>query len=282
MMPLWAIDYEEESKPLKKVWFSDGGITSNFPIHRFDAIFPRWPTLGINLQYTDAQGAAARCSANTDPVFLPADRKQGVNDLWLSAVGNGSPASGVAGFIKAILWSSRVWHDNSFLKLPGYRDRVVEIWLRPDEGGLNLSMPEDVIKRLIDLGREGGIRLRDRFSDADDFEAMSWTGHRWTRYRSAMAGLTAALQQFRQSVANCMPSDVPLRELLSDRDRPPCYKFKSESQRQASEEATNALLRYLEVLETTSEIPDDTAEYLQRPFHDPPSPPVEFGSRAPI
>lgn len=31
-------------------WFSDGGITSNFPIHFFDSLLPRWPTFGLSLQ----------------------------------------------------------------------------------------------------------------------------------------------------------------------------------------------------------------------------------------
>ena len=33
----------------EELWFSDGGITSNFPIHLFDSLFPMWPTVGITL-----------------------------------------------------------------------------------------------------------------------------------------------------------------------------------------------------------------------------------------
>src|SRR5262249_49245321 len=33
-----------------RCWFSDGGITSNFPVHLFDAPIPRWPTFVINLR----------------------------------------------------------------------------------------------------------------------------------------------------------------------------------------------------------------------------------------
>jgi hypothetical protein len=29
--------------------FSDGGITSNFPVHFFDNALPRWPTVSLNL-----------------------------------------------------------------------------------------------------------------------------------------------------------------------------------------------------------------------------------------
>src|SRR5262249_42076891 len=33
----------------EELWFSDGGITSNFPVHLFDTPLPRWPTFGLNL-----------------------------------------------------------------------------------------------------------------------------------------------------------------------------------------------------------------------------------------
>jgi hypothetical protein len=36
-------------------WFSDGGISSNFPLHMFDAPLPRWPTFAINLIYSETE-----------------------------------------------------------------------------------------------------------------------------------------------------------------------------------------------------------------------------------
>ena len=33
----------------QELWFSDGGITSNFPVHFFDDALPRWPTVSLNL-----------------------------------------------------------------------------------------------------------------------------------------------------------------------------------------------------------------------------------------
>ncbi|MFZ1546531.1 MAG: patatin-like phospholipase family protein, partial [Candidatus Nitrotoga sp.] len=39
---------EEEQKTPKVCWFSDGGISSNFPIHLFDSLFPKRPTFGIS------------------------------------------------------------------------------------------------------------------------------------------------------------------------------------------------------------------------------------------
>jgi predicted acylesterase/phospholipase RssA len=55
-MPLWAIDSEAKARnpdkgaaypEFRKVWFSDGGVTSNFPIHIFDSPVPAWPTFGV-------------------------------------------------------------------------------------------------------------------------------------------------------------------------------------------------------------------------------------------
>jgi hypothetical protein len=49
---------EDRGKPLilfdplesaQELWFSDGGITSNFPVHFFDNPLPRWPTVSLNL-----------------------------------------------------------------------------------------------------------------------------------------------------------------------------------------------------------------------------------------
>ena len=50
-VPLWAIDHEPalENRRLRRCWFSDGGICSNFPIHLFDSAIPGWPTFGISL-----------------------------------------------------------------------------------------------------------------------------------------------------------------------------------------------------------------------------------------
>ena len=49
-VPLYAPSYKTGAKAeLRKCWFSDGGITSNFPIHFFDGPLPSRPTFGINL-----------------------------------------------------------------------------------------------------------------------------------------------------------------------------------------------------------------------------------------
>jgi hypothetical protein len=60
-VPLYAVDWSKRDREWddettqtnwqpEKCWFSDGGITSNFPVHFFDRLLPRRPTFGINLR----------------------------------------------------------------------------------------------------------------------------------------------------------------------------------------------------------------------------------------
>src|SRR5919199_1055184 len=54
-VPLYTLSTTTYRKPqvsredLQQNWFSDGGISSNFPIHLFDAWLPERPTFGITL-----------------------------------------------------------------------------------------------------------------------------------------------------------------------------------------------------------------------------------------
>lgn len=57
MVPLWAKDYRSKRnlKPgritnLEKIWFTDGGISSNFPVHLFDDPLPARPAFALNLR----------------------------------------------------------------------------------------------------------------------------------------------------------------------------------------------------------------------------------------
>ena len=283
MIPLYAVNYDAAKQadgeyPLVKVWFSDGGITSNLPIHRFDSLFPRWPTLGINLQYTNEEGKPSRNVVDDSLIYMIKRRADGVRDLWNVFDGKASPVKDALGFVGAIFRSAQTWHDNAFLRLPSFRDRVVEIWLKPDEGGLNLAMPEETIRRLIERGSEAGKRLRERFADTPSSDPLSWDGHRWARLRSGLSGLSVFLHQFIQNVEHPGPGDRTLNEFLADKDAPPAYEFESSEQFQSAKTVIDALLGYLrtvEALQVCHDKPD-------KPFCEGPRPPVEIGTRAPM
>jgi hypothetical protein len=80
------------------------------------------------------------------------------------------------------------WRDSAQLAVPGYRDRVVHIGLRPNEGGLNLAMSAELIASLAERGRCAGDRLIENFARRDPDEDY-WDVHRWTRFRSSAAAI---------------------------------------------------------------------------------------------
>jgi hypothetical protein len=95
-----------------------------------------------------------------------------------------TPIEALPSFVKAIVETMQNWVDNTQMRLPGYRDRVIHVHLTDDEGGMNLTMPDDRIRALALRGQAAGQKL------ATEFE---WNGHRWTRYLVAMSQLDQKL-----------------------------------------------------------------------------------------
>lgn len=135
---------EIETKFIRRCLFSDGGISSNFPIHFFDGILPTRPTFGITL----ADHEASRHGTNR--LRLPATRRQ-PGAIPVKEI------TSIPGFAMAIVDTAKDWHDTLQSLLPGYAERIVEIRLDPeDEGGLNLGMSDETIGKLVALGTEAG------------------------------------------------------------------------------------------------------------------------------
>lgn len=276
MVPLYAVDYDDAAKPMRKVWFSDGGITSNIPVHRFDALFPRWPTLGINLRYMGESGDAKRLGLGSDRIYMIKRLSDGARNLW-NAFGGGSSALGdLLGFVFAIFTSAQVWHDEAYLRAPGFRDRMVEIWLDSTEGGLNLDMGSDLIRDLMKRGRDAGTALVDRFATstaADD--GLSWPDHRWTRLRTALEGLAEYLQAFEHNATNPLPGDGDVSLLLQGAYDAKHYPIGSRARAEGAANAVAALRTWIRELGAAG-------DGEPHPFADGPRPKVSIGTRATI
>lgn len=279
MVPLWARNFREEGNPLEPVWFSDGGITSNFPIHRFDGIYPQWPTLGVTLAYTGKSGEPDHPQLR-DPsvpeerrlIYMPNRPGSGVLDRWSPFKGE-SATGDFFGFLKGIFNSAQTWHDSAFMKLPGFRDRSVEIWMQHGEGGLSLDMDPEVIERLAERGRVAGELIASRFAAPGPGGAMSWDGHRWTRFRSGMVGLFESLLQLRHSIKTPpMAGERTLEDLYVSNGAPPTQKYTSDADRQADLVAWQELVAFLDAIAAKERLP----------FREGPRPPIDFGSRAPF
>jgi len=204
-------------KDFLKCWFSDGGICSNFPIHFFDAPLPRWPTFGINLRPLPK---TRPCSPDEcDDVFWPetddererGDRaKESFFTYW-----DGNESRGLLAFLGAVKDTTQNWHDSTLLSMPGYRDRVIHVGVRPGEGGLNLNMSEKLIRRLGDRGACAGASLIALFAGGED--QTHWDAHRWRRYRVAMAALERLITLLHAGYAAPSPAESLSYEQLVSR-----------------------------------------------------------------
>ena len=182
-VPLYARNAREGAGAApERCWFSDGGITSNMPIHFFDSPVPRWPTFAIDLeQLPPGQRPRAK---ERDNVWLATDNEDGIAEAWLGWEGKG-PFGRTGAFLLSIFRTAQNWIDNRQMKGPGNRDRVAHVRLADYEGGMNLGMDETTIKRLGDRGACAARELAQRFDPERDVGApMGWDNQRWLRFRA--------------------------------------------------------------------------------------------------
>lgn len=200
---------------IEKVWFSDGGICSNFPVHLFDQLIPKWPTFAINLRYHETTLPAE------DRVHLAQSHKGEKEPYWRRmGAGDGDSEGSIAGFLGGILSTMMDWADNTLMVVPGYPDRIVHVNLQKDEGGLNLEMTPGQIEDLGKWGEEAASQLVERFTNPNPEKGdLSWDNHRWTRLRSTLGVLQKKLQGLREALNHPGPESARTYEQLLDRKR---------------------------------------------------------------
>jgi len=170
-VPLWRIDYTLSNEQFRRCLFSDGGISSNFPVHFFDHFLPSRPTFGIALDSFHEDRNVDRIERPDGPI-----RSDRLPVL---------PVVTVPGFLMAILNTAKDWQDRMQAMLPGYAERIVTVRLDDSrEGGLNLAMDEKTIGKLVQLGGEAGERLVGEFNFDDQ---------RLDRARALLPALEGAL-----------------------------------------------------------------------------------------
>jgi predicted acylesterase/phospholipase RssA len=176
---------------LLRVWFSDGGLTSNFPIHFFDAILPTRPTFGVTLQDSLEEGRTGEQAGLAQRVTLPLNNNDGITPAYM-AVDDADGLPSLPRFTSAVVRTIRTWRDEALKRTPGYRDRVVLIRHKKSEGGLNLDMRRQAIGIMSRSGSEAARRIIARFLDPED-RNNGWLNHRWVRMRSTAAVLQDTL-----------------------------------------------------------------------------------------
>lgn len=239
-IPLYSVDYTLKNNRASaaptatptaapratRVWFSDGGITSNLPLHFFDSKLPSHPTFAVNLKSfhpEHAWKAGEPAGRETGRVYLPIKNAAGLGAHW-SAQDKDSGLAGVFSFLVAIVETMHSWRDNIQLPYPGYRDRIAQISQKDDEGGLNLDMPGPNIQALSQAGLFAAEEILNRFTlqPGTSGESAGWRNHRAIRIRTFL-GLLEEL------VIETSDADRAgnWRQLLADL---PSYKWQSAQQ----------------------------------------------------
>jgi predicted acylesterase/phospholipase RssA len=206
------------------VWFSDGGICSNFPVHFFDSMLPSRPTYGFDLTPYPAQGSADDVQPIPPPGGGAASRYDGIGMQ-------------VGAFGRAIADTMQNNRDTAMALLPGFRDRIAHIRHTAKEGGLNLQMQPAVIARLALRGQLAAEYLQGGAGVPGG--GFNWPRHRFTRYRMAMAGLQRSIGPMVQRI-EVPPPDPAYRTFLGDYD-PTTYNWRP-GREDAAESALDALV----------------------------------------
>jgi len=226
-VPLWSwrAGLAETGDPgsFERCLFADGSLCSNFPIHLFDSLLPAWPTFGLALidrpdiaHYRDPGAAAASMVELHEATLIGGEDR--VNPRMARAR---ATIERLMQYLSAMLSTTLHWHDTSLARLPGVRERVVQVGLPAGIGGLNIYMNRDQIDYLASLGAEAAKALLKRYSvpDQPGGVARGWSEHRWVRLhllcdslREALAGVGASAEFARHALPLSRQIDEATRQ----------------------------------------------------------------------
>jgi predicted acylesterase/phospholipase RssA len=230
-IPLYLVDYTlqrnqgKEAPELEatRILFSDGGLCSNFPLHFFDALLPMRPTFAVDLtQFPPEHNDPVK-----DRVWMP--KPNAAVRHYIPPLSTERSWSAFGEVLASMLDAARCWRDNLQQDVPGYRERIVHVRQAPDEGGLNLNMPQPTIEALGNAGSAAADCLIDCFLyAAQPQQAQGWHAHEFIRLRSLLAVLQPNLTHLSEVVRAHYASVVRSQS-------PPVYPFRSVAQQAAAE-----------------------------------------------
>ena len=248
---LWAVDAQAgptagsavvKAPTFRKAWFTDGGVTSNFPVHVFDAPVPKWPTFGV---FIDDQSPSNKYNGPDAPepdklprYWLPRFHTTGRAEKWMRiSRGHASnePASDLtsafASYLKAVIFTAKDWADHANMRMPGIRDRIVTVYKNGEtNGGLNLKLEPDKIRNLSYLnGVDAGRALVRKFLTNpvvfnENLQGTpGWLDHRWVRFNSYVNALKVYLTGFSANIDNARGAATISQQIDQAKQKPPLF-----------------------------------------------------------
>jgi predicted acylesterase/phospholipase RssA len=232
-----AADYVEEH------WMSDGGITSNFPVHLFDTWIPERPTFGITLYDSPVPGTFSQREQTNGAVLLPRPEHFHHARPPRFAIG------GTFDFLRAVFQTAQSHRDVALTGLPSYRERVVQIFLEPHEGGLNLSMSAETIDGIKAKGKRAAEELLERYVAGDHLSA-GFQEHLWVRMLVLLSQLEKQFALVRNGGAAGSKDalEQQYRGLLQAQlaASPPWYRSQNEEWTKRAETRVRALIALID------------------------------------
>ncbi|SFW26697.1 patatin-like phospholipase family protein [Nitrosovibrio sp. Nv17] len=202
-------DKPDQPGRLERCWFSDGGITSNFPIHFFDSFLPTWPTFGFTLGEVSHSPKPGSNEESRVGAWMPESNTDKRGETW-DGFDNEKGLNRFTGFCDAIFNTARNWNDNTLTRMPGVRERVAHIYLSKGEGGLNLDMDRDVIKKLEEYGEGAADEIMRRYicrSQTSNGSVMDFDNHAWIRVNTFIDMLGPRILELQRVLKGTGPVD---------------------------------------------------------------------------
>jgi predicted acylesterase/phospholipase RssA len=224
-VPMYARDFSVAPAPgvfapLERHWFCDGSVTSNASLAMFDAPLPRWPTFAFNFAPFPPHRRRSEDAAQN--VYMPPSNTAGMFPTI-------ARFTTLIDLIVTLLDAQRNWADYRLRTLPGYRDRIVTVFLAPEESGLLLELRPEVLLRLQRVGAAAGALISARFEPSSELAshpvAMNWENHRWLRLRTALDAIRQYLGRFGRGFHDPGSGDAPYEELLTATHGIPAERF---------------------------------------------------------
>ena len=214
-VPLYAVDFDarRRERRFRRVWFSDGGLCSNFPIHLFDSALPAHPTFGL---WLDKRPPTYPKLWFWLPRRFIEGAASGLSDFDHEGGGDArSPWVQLGRFLFASVETAKDWGDRMTMRQPHTRHRVARLHLAPGEGALNIAMDR---RTILSMAHRYGTLVGRRFvrhwlPRPGQRATAAWDQQRWLRFRLFVPALRDLLGRFGRS-AEGSATATPLAELV--------------------------------------------------------------------
>jgi hypothetical protein len=208
---------------IERLYFTDGGVCSNLPIHLFDSPLPAWPTFAINLRDDLPEG-----SPDDERVVPPKRGRSYQGERYL--ISREPQLGATASFFAALVNTMQNWRDMLQRAAPGARERVFTVRHTEEEGGLNLDMDTDAIRNMSASGKATAKAILTTYlaPEGSAPHESDWQYHRWVRLRLLLPLLRDFLGQLCGKVTSEMPRPT-IREFLTTRPMGRSYELNRKS-----------------------------------------------------